>query len=127
MAEMRGAVSLSHILEAFTKGLMALRGSLDVLKSAKDHLPAGEQKDLVEKKIEEADHSLRMANAEMGQSLGFQLCQCTWPPQLMVSVGYLEKDHVEQLKCPNCGKVVSLPGRPKPGEKVTAFDPYDVY
>ena len=118
---------LLKILEAFTKGLTALKGAIDLLKSAKESLPAGDQKTSIEQKIVEAEHILQLANAEMGQSLGFQLCQCTWPPQIMVSAGYSEEAQVEQLKCPHCGKVLSVPKPSKPTEKVTAFDPYDVY
>jgi predicted RNA-binding Zn-ribbon protein involved in translation (DUF1610 family) len=45
----------------------------------------------------------------------------------MASSEYSEETQVEQFTCPNCGKSVSLSGRKKPSEHVTAFDPYDVY
>ncbi len=52
---------------------------------------------------------------------------CTWPPQVMASSAYDDATHVEQFTCPNCGKTISLSGRTRPSEHVTAFDPYDVY
>ncbi len=120
-------VNLLNILEAYTKGLAALNGTIKLLKAAKDQLPNEEQKTLIEKKIAEAEHSLQLGNAEIGQSLGFQLCQCTWPHQVMVSLGYSEEDQREQFKCQNCGKVRSVERHAMPSETITAFDPYDVY
>lgn len=126
MAEGRD-VSLLNILEAYTKGLAALNGTIKILKSAKDQLPNGEQKQLIEGKISEAEHSLQLGNVEIGQSLGFQLCQCTWPHQVMVSLGYSKEDQREQFKCRNCGKVRSVEKHAKAEASITAFDPYDVY
>lgn len=51
MAEGRGEVNLLNILEAYTKGLAALNGTINILKSAKDQLPNVEQKRLVEFKL----------------------------------------------------------------------------
>ena len=122
-----GTTSLLQILEAYTKGLAALNGSIDLLKSTIAELPQGEHKQSLEQKMAEAEHTLQLGNAEIGQSLGFQLCQCTWPHQVMASVGYSESDRLEQFKCPNCGKVRSVERPSKSSETVTAFDPYDVY
>lgn len=118
---------LLQILEAFTKGLTTVKEAIHLLKSAKDQLPPGEAQHAIHEKIEEAERAIQLGHAEMGQSLGFQLCHCTWPPQLMGSSAYSEETHVEQFTCPNCGKTVSLSNRKNPSEKVTAFDPYDVY
>jgi hypothetical protein len=120
-------VNLLNILEGYTKGLAALNGTIKLLRSAKDQLPNEEQKVLIEKKIAEAEHSLQLGNAEIGQSLGFQLCQCTWPHQVMVSLGYSEENQREQFKCRNCGKIRSVERHAMPSETIIAFDPYDVY
>lgn len=127
MAEVKKEVNLLNILEAYTKGLAALNGTINLLKSAKDQLSNEEMKMLIEKKIAEAEHTLQLGNAEIGQSLGFQLCQCTWPHQVMISDGYSETEHLEQFKCRNCGTVRSVESHAKPLGSVTAFDPYDVY
>jgi hypothetical protein len=119
--------SLLQVLEACTKGLTTVKEAINLLNSAKDQLPPGEAQNAIHEKIEEAERAIQLSHAEMGQSLGFQLCHCTWPPQVMVSSDYSEETHVEQFTCPNCGKSVSLSGRNKPSEHVTAFDPYDVY
>jgi len=119
--------NLLQILEAFTKGLTALKEAIGLVHSASDQLPAGEPQKVIQQKIEEAERLIQVGHATVGESLGFQLCHCTWPPQVMASSEYSEETQVEQFTCANCGKSLSLSGRKKPSEHVTAFDPYDVY
>ncbi|MDT3779049.1 hypothetical protein PJI16_15895 [Nitrospira sp. MA-1] len=119
--------SLLQVLEAFTKGLTSLKEAIALVHSANDHLPPGEQRKTIQKKIEGAERMIQVGHAAMGQSLGFQLCHCTWPPQVMISSHYSNETKVERFTCPNCGKTLSLHGRQAPGEALTAFDPYDVY
>lgn len=119
--------NLLQVLEAFTKGLTVLKEAIGLVHSANDQLPAGEPQKAIQQKVEEAERLLQVGHATMVQSLGFQLCHCTWPPQVMASTGYTQETQVEQFTCPNCGKSLSLSGRKKPSEHVTAFDPYDVY
>lgn len=121
-------MELLPIVEAFTKGLATIKSAVESLKAAKDPLPVGETKTAITQKIEEVEHAIQLANAEMGQSLGYKLCQCTWPPQVMRSLSYSEEFHTEEVKCPNCGNVLSMHRDSKPSEAVVkAFDPYDVY
>jgi predicted RNA-binding Zn-ribbon protein involved in translation (DUF1610 family) len=119
--------NLLQVLEAFTKGLTVLKEAIGLVHSANDQLPAGEPQKAIQQKVEEAERLIQLGHATVGQSLGFQLCHCTWPPQVMASSEYSEETQVEQFTCPNCGKSVSLSGRKKTSENVTAFDPYDVY
>ncbi len=120
--------NILQVLEAFTKGLTVLKEAIGLVHSANDQLPAGESQKAIQQKVEEAERLIQVGHAAMGQSLGFQLCHCTWPPQVMASTGYTKETQVEQLTCPNCAKSVSLSGRKNPSEHVTtAFDPYDVY
>ena len=119
--------SLQEVLEAFTKGLTVLKEAIGLVHSANDRLPPGESQAVIQQKIEEAERLIQVGHAAVGQSLGFQLCHCTWPPQVMASTGYNEKTQVEQFTCSNCGKTLSLSGRKKPGVTMHAFDPYDVY
>jgi len=118
---------LQQILEAFTKGLTVLKEAISLVHSANDQLPVGDAQKAIQKKVEEAERLIQVGHASVGQSLGFQLCHCTWPPQVMASTGYNEKTTVEEFRCSNCGKTLSLSGRKKPGEPMHAFDPYDVY
>ncbi|HSF08743.1 MAG TPA: hypothetical protein VLA60_04975 [Nitrospirales bacterium] len=119
--------SLLQVLEAFTKGLTTLKEAIALVHSANDQLPAGEPRKAIQQKIEEAERAIQVGHAAMGQSLGFQLCHCTWPPQVMASSHYSSETKVEQFTCPNCEKTLSLSGRQAPDTAMTAFDPYDVY
>lgn len=119
--------NLLQVLEAFTKGLTTLKEAIALVHSANKQLPAGEPRTAIQQKIEEAERAIQLGHAAMGQSLGFQLCHCTWPPQVMASTNYSEDTKIEQFTCPNCKKTLSLPGRQTPSAAVTAFDPYDVY
>lgn len=119
--------SLLKVLEVFTKGLTTLKEAIALVHSANDQLPAGEPRKAIQQKIEKAERTIRVGHAAMGQSLGFQLCHCTWPPQVMASSHYSNETQVEQFTCPNCGRTLSFPGRQAPGTAMTAFDPFDVY
>ena len=120
-------MKLLKIVEAYTKGMAAVECALGGLILAKDKLPDGEEKEMVVKNIEEIEHAILHAKAEMGESLGYQLCPCTWPPQIMLREGSSEKQQGVQLKCPNCGKVAKRDLVTGAKKEARAFDPYDVY
>jgi|GEM_PF-595497 len=42
----------------------------------------------------------RLMEVEMAQKMGYLLCKCTWPPQIMVLIG---TDHV--YRCRRCSRV----------------------
>ena len=120
-------MELLKIVEAYTKGMTAVQGALEGLKTAKDKLPKGEDRETVVKKIEEVEHAILHAKAEMGESLGYVLCPCTWPAQVMAPVDPSGKGPRDLLKCPNCGKQLSRPHKTEAGTGGRKFDPYDVY
>jgi hypothetical protein len=71
--------------------------ALSLLKGAKDLLPQSPQKDAVSKSILEAEKAFQIAEAQAAKELGYELCQCTWPPQIKI----LSQESSEIL-CPNC-------------------------
>ena len=96
------------ILAALTTGFSKLKEVIDLIKAAKDLFPKGVEKSSLESKIAEAENALRLAEAQTAQSLGYQLCQCTFPPQIMLSAGYSKEhgmDAVELLQCPSCKRL----------------------
>ena len=116
-----------HVLDAYTKGLTTLKEAIGLVHSANDQLPPGEPHKTIQQKVQEAERLIQAGHAAVGESLGFQLCHCTWPPQIMASSAYSEETQTEEFTCPNCENTLSLSGRNQPKEHVTAFDPYDVY
>jgi predicted RNA-binding Zn-ribbon protein involved in translation (DUF1610 family) len=81
------------------KAALQLGGqALSLLKSARDLLPKSPQKEAISQKLEEAEKAFRIAEAKAAQELGYPLCKCTWPPQIMLAMK--KKLH---FKCPECG------------------------
>jgi hypothetical protein len=70
---------MSSIAEAF--GL--LRSALGLVKDAKEILPKHQQK-VVDETLQKANQASQVGEAKLASELGYQLCQCTWPPQIML-------------------------------------------
>jgi hypothetical protein len=80
------------------KSVVSLFGqTLVFFKQAKDMMPKGAQRDAAEKSIAEAEQALALAQAKAAQEMGYELCRCTWPPQICLRVD--GRDNI----CPKCG------------------------
>ncbi len=91
-----------QILNAWFK---AAKLALDTAASVKTLLPSGPRRDEIAVKVAEAETALSASNAMLAQGLGFRLCKCTFPPQVML---YRHAAHHDV--CPACGyKVRRLP------------------
>jgi len=77
---------------------------VSTFKSAIDLLPAREKEE-ASKKLDEVKEKLQIAQAQIAKGLGYELCKCTWPPQIMLHAG--EVKYGEKFRCPACGRVVS--------------------
>jgi hypothetical protein len=64
--------------------LVAAKAGIEALKSAWSLLPRGPDKDALASKIEEAEQAIGMADAKLAKELGYKLCKCTFPPQIML-------------------------------------------
>jgi hypothetical protein len=74
----------------------AAKGALDLVKSAWAMLPKGKNRDEIEAKIRSAEEGLARSDAKLARALGMQLCECTFPPQIM-----LWKEAEQAHVCPN--------------------------
>jgi hypothetical protein len=72
-------MDLASITEMF--GLF--RSALGAVRDVKDLLPAHQQKP-IEETLKKAELVASTAEAKLAVELGYQLCRCTWPPQVMV-------------------------------------------
>ncbi|WP_444890630.1 hypothetical protein [Microbulbifer sp. DLAB2-AA] len=113
MDEVNGA------MESVKVGLSLLSDAIGLAKKTKDALPNSKDKDLIDKGLNEAEKASKLAEAQIAQALGYNLCKCTFPPQIMLSAGY--KENIEDFRCPKCSKssiapkkVVSRPQTIKP-------------
>jgi len=77
---------------------------LDILKTLGSLLPKGPQAEEAQRQLEQAEKALQASEAQLAQSLGYELCQCTFPPQIMLSK---KRHHIHDKKifeCPGCGQ-----------------------
>jgi hypothetical protein len=85
----------------WTEWLTAAKTTLDIFKGIRSELPTGSKYDLVQKEIEKAETSLSLSEAKLADALNYHLCQCTWPPQIML---WREKEKAYVCDRPECGR-----------------------
>lgn len=90
-------------LKEITEVIAAFKGAMDLLKAASSMLPKGQKKDEVDAKIIAAQEALKRADAELARNLGYKLCQCTFPPQIMLWQ-QAQSAHV----CGKCGDQIKV-------------------
>ncbi|HKH80278.1 MAG TPA: hypothetical protein VKA03_01450 [Methylovirgula sp.] len=77
----------------------AAKDTISLLTAAKNALPKGEHRDDVEEKLHQAEESIKRADARLAKELGLKLCDCEFPPNVMLW-RETEQTHV----CPHCGR-----------------------
>jgi hypothetical protein len=79
----------------------ASKAAVDLLKSAYALLPKGTEREEIQNKVKMAEDILARSDAKLARDLGYTLCQCTFPPQIM---RWNEKK--QAMYCPNeeCGR-----------------------
>lgn len=92
-------------IEHLTAYIVAAKNILEIFKGIRAELPKNEKTDDLVIDIERAEDALQKSAAELAQALGYNLCKCTFPPQIMLWHEN-EKAHV----CPNprCGRRIQL-------------------
>ena len=77
-----------------------------MVRDAKD-LAAANQAEAVETALASAEIATSVAEAQVAQALGYELCKCEFPPQIMLTVGYIDNNHAKKhgavYECPKCG------------------------
>jgi len=107
-------------MESVKTGLSLFSEAIGLAKKTNDLLPSSDDKENITKALHEADKASKLAEAQVAQALGYNLCKCTFPPQIMLSLGYkkLDYNHQEEFKCPSCQK-----SSIKPLSKAGSFEP----
>ena len=90
----------------------------DVLKGAFSVLPKGEKRNEAERKIKLAEEALKRSDAALAQKLGYRLCHCTFPPQIML---WREQQKVTVCPNPDCRRTIKDFNRPLPESDLTFF------
>jgi hypothetical protein len=73
----------------------------DLCRASVALLPKGEKRDEIEHKVNLASDALKRSDAALAHKLGYELCQCQFPPSIM-----LWREHQSAFICqnPECGK-----------------------
>jgi hypothetical protein len=76
------------------------KDALGIFKTAFELLPKGQKRDEIERSVSAAEQALKRSDVALAQKLHFNLCQCTWPPQIM-----LWHNNEKAIVCPRqeCG------------------------
>lgn len=90
-------------LDSIKQGIDLLRSGFGLMRAARDALPEGDKRDQLDQTLENAERQLQIAEAQIAKGFDYQLCQCTFPPQIMLSIGI--QKHRERFQCPRCQKV----------------------
>ena len=75
-------------VEAIKNALGLFLTAIQLAREAKKGLPEGPEKKSVEQSLEAAERSSKLAQAQIAQALGYELCKCTFPPQIMLKTAY---------------------------------------
>jgi len=87
-------------IEGFTAGIGLVKTAVETYRAIIQKLPKSPKRDEIEKQLQEAENQFRAAEARAAKSLGFDLCQCDWPPPIMLKVGGSGPDIITE--CPRC-------------------------
>lgn len=92
-------------ISAANEWLGSARTLISLFKEARALLPKSEKRDEIEERIRVAEQALLRADARLAQELGYQLCQCEFPPRIM-----LWRETRKSFICPNesCGAIVDM-------------------
>jgi hypothetical protein len=91
------------------------RESLDLIRAAIPLIPKGKQRDELENKLSAAQEALNRSDARLAKELGLHLCDCTFPPQIML---WRENEHSHICPRRECGRKIESPDAPKNATKV---------
>jgi hypothetical protein len=77
--------------------------AVDFLKGALNLLPKGADRTKAAEQVEQAEVALAKSEAAVAKELGFPLCQCTFPPQIML---WKEAEKAHVCPRPECGHAI---------------------
>jgi hypothetical protein len=100
-------VTIASAIPAVKTAFDTLRAAIGLVKDTKDLLPKDEKAVAITAALATAESSAKVAEAEVAKALGYELCKCTFPPTIMLTVG--EHNGRNELgvgpvyECPRCG------------------------
>ncbi len=106
---------IAEAMESVKFGWSLFSEAIGLVRNVQESLPDSDEKENIARSLVEANKAAKLAEAQIANALGYNLCKCTFPPQIMLSQGYKETDytHEEEYICPKCNKS-SVPPPDKP-------------
>ncbi|MGY4409137.1 hypothetical protein ACVWW4_000873 [Bradyrhizobium sp. LB7.1] len=101
----QGAVAFKSIFD----GLRSAIGMLRDLRGSGE--PSTREGELIDAALDKATKATAIAEAEVAQALGYQLCKCEFPPTPMLTVGSTSRGDKPGTvyECPKCKHNTSAP------------------
>lgn len=90
----------------FTEAVTLAKSAISLLRGAKDLLPDSKEKEEATRLLGIAEREFKISEAKAASELGYEICRCTWPPQIMIET---EKEYIVQ--CPQCKKTKDIKPR----------------
>ncbi|MGO9423550.1 hypothetical protein [Roseiarcus sp.] len=78
------------------------RAVLELMRSASALLPKGRDRDVIARRLDEADVALELSNARLARDLGYPLCRCAFPPKPML---WDNSRGAFTCRDPGCGRI----------------------
>jgi hypothetical protein len=101
---------------AWAQGATAFKAIFDGLRSAigmiselraSNQSGSTAQLQFVDQALEKASRAAQIAEAQVAQALGYELCKCEFPPVPMRTVGHIDQPGIKRrgpvCECPKCG------------------------
>jgi hypothetical protein len=93
---------------AILESLAAIHTTIQLLKEARsiwrEVKPArGGAPEELERKFDELEQQLQLAESTAAKDLGYPLCRKHWPPRIM-TVSRVDDDGLEYWRCQECGR-----------------------
>lgn len=80
------------------------KNALDIAKGLIGLLPKGPESEKAASEILRAEEALTTSEAQLAKALGYRLCQCTFPPQIML---WREDQEAHICPRPECGHALT--------------------
>lgn len=87
-----------------SEGIGMVRSVVEIIKTILTILPTKERHEAA-LMLQKAEERLGVSEAKVAEGIGYQLCRCTWPPQIMLYAG--DAEYGEKSRCPVCKRIVS--------------------
>jgi hypothetical protein len=94
---------------AFKAIFDGLRSAIGMVRELRGSNDAGSpaQHQLIDDALEQASRAAQIAEAQVAQALGYQLCKCEFSPIPMRTVGHIDIPRINRrgqvYECPKCG------------------------